>query len=46
MTTEIEDEETIADQNKEPEKLNLVLMILSWCTFGVSVYLLGWAELV
>ena len=46
MTTEsdsTEDEETIEDQNRKPEKLNSVLMILSWCTFGLGVYLLYWA---
>jgi hypothetical protein len=48
MTTEsdsTEDEKTIEDQNRKPEKLNSVLMILSWCTFGLGVYLLGWAGL-
>ena len=38
-----EDEETIEDQNRTPEKPNSVLMILSWCTFGLGVYLLYWA---
>ena len=49
MTTEsdsTEDEKTIEDQNRKPENLNSVLMILSWCTFGLGVYLLGWAGLV
>ena len=41
----IKDEETIEDPNRELEKLNSVLLILSWCTFGLSVYLLGWAGL-
>ena len=43
-----EDEETIEDQNRTPEKPNSVLMILSWCTFGLGVYLLvlGWDGLV
>ncbi|SVD68586.1 uncharacterized protein METZ01_LOCUS421440 [marine metagenome] len=41
-----EDEETIEDQNRKPKKLNSVLMILSWCTFGLGVYLLGWDGLV
>ena len=40
-----EDEETIEDQNRTPEKPNSVLLILSWGTFGLGVYLLGWAGL-
>ena len=49
MTTELdstEDEETIEDQNRKPEKLNSVLMILSWYTFELGVYLRGWDGLV
>jgi len=40
-----EDEETIEDQNRTPEKPNSVLLILSWGTFGLGVYLLYWAGL-